>query len=93
MNGGGRMKSDKSCKLNKMDGLLRDKDSILNEIKTQMALKAYNKETMSEEQIDSFRDFYEAYTQNAEKMNTMLDEIEEALMKIIEFGKKTLCYI
>jgi ppGpp synthetase/RelA/SpoT-type nucleotidyltranferase len=58
-----------------------------------MALKAYKKETMSDEQIESFRNFYAAYTQNAEKMNTLLDEIEEALTRIIEFGKKTLCYI
>jgi len=61
--------------------LLKNKNSVLGRIQTKMALNAYMKKKMTDEQISLFRDFYEEYEEKSDKINGELDEIEVRLAR------------
>ena len=60
-------------------GLLRSKNNVLGRIQTKMALSAYTKRMLTDEQIASFRGFIADYAERAAKVNGVLSEIEEDL--------------
>ena len=59
--------------------LLKNKNNLFGKIQTKMTLNAYTKKELTEEQIQSFQNFYKDYEQKSDRINDTLSEIEQSL--------------